>query len=107
VKITLFSPHSSHWTETKLLRGFGIIIVLLDIELTVLWLYFELSDPNASLHRLSVTGLASILEGNLLCRLGSSFKFRKLLSSIPSLVLCVSTCTLGTCPVLALFIDRG
>jgi len=106
--MTLFSPHSLHWTETKLLRGFGIIIVLFGITiLTVLWLYFELSHAYTLLHCLFVTCLASIFEGNFFCCLCSSFKFRELLSSISSLVLRVSTRTLSTCSVFALLIYRG
>jgi hypothetical protein len=77
------------------------------MKLIVLWLYFELSQANAFLHRLLVTGLASVFEGNLLCRLSSSFKFREFLSSISSLVFRVSARTLSTCSVLALFVYRG
>jgi hypothetical protein len=62
VKMILFSPHSVHWTEIKLLFGFGISIFLLDIIIiiTFLGLYFQFPHSYAFLHRLSLTGFTGI-----------------------------------------------
>ena len=74
---TLTFLHDSHSTFTKLLRGFGIIILCFFIsnhfKSILLCLDFQFSDTHSLFHGLSLACLASIPQSNLFGGFSGSF----------------------------------
>jgi len=100
--ITVLALHFSHWTEIKLLRGFGTNIFSLFILSSQS--NFQLAYSTSFLHGLSLTGLACIAQSNFFCGLGSPFKLGEFLAAIPLFVFGVPASAFCHRSVLTLFV---
>ena len=105
-KIIVFSLHSSHCIEIKLLFGFGINKFSLRKLITILRLYLQFSHSHTFFYSPSLTIFTCITKSYLLCCLGCSFQFWELLTSVSFFILCMPSCPFCTFPIFAFLVYR-
>ena len=105
-KIIVFSLHSLHCIEIKLLFGFGINKFSLRTIITTLWLYFQFSHSHAFFHGFSLAIFTCITKRYLFRCFSCTFQFWEFLTSISFFVLSMPSCPFSCFPIFAFFIYR-